>query len=145
MGSDEARAALEDSAREVDAVVAELLPRLAEAAGRQVDGGTASYRLCGDPVPSGASYASGPKLGPSGTVASDVARSNIEALLETDGWELEEVENELVVVARRDGIQLRTEVGPALANLAFSTDCVDAPADVAREFSGRPSKDVPLP
>lgn len=118
--------------------------RAAAVSATEPTGGTASFRLCGDPVPSGASYVSGPRLGPTTAISDGDPKANIEAVLRSEGWEVDDVDNELRLVARRDGILLLGDVAPSGANLTFTADCVDAPADLARELANRPSTDVAL-
>lgn len=142
---DTARSALEQLETDVDALVLDLLPGLADVWGAEASSGRASYEICGmEPSPSGARYRSTPQFR-NLQVGGDRAVAEAATFLETEGWQLEEVGNPDIVVAHRDdGTEVRVTAVPNGASVQVTSPCADSDGDLAREFFERPSKDVPL-
>ena len=140
-----ARSALEQLETDVDALVLDLLPGLADVWGAEASSGRASYEICGmEPSPSGARYRSTPQFR-NLQVGRDRAVAGAADFLETKGWQLEQVGNPDIVVARRDdGTEVRVTAVPNGASVQVTSPCADSDGDLAREFFERPSKDVPL-
>ncbi|MDQ1106674.1 hypothetical protein [Nocardioides zeae] len=145
---DAARSALEQLEQletDVDALVLDLLPGLADTWGAEASSGRASYEICGmEPSPSGARYRSTPQFR-NLQVGGDRAVAAAADFLETEGWQLEQVGNPDIVVAHRDdGTEVRVTAIPNGASVQVTSPCADSDGDLAREFFERPSKDVPL-
>lgn len=139
---DTARKQLDSDEKSVDALVADLVPRLAKALKAEASGGKAFYKTCGmEPDLSGAEYTSNPQFGASPEPGEAVDR--VVTLLEGDGWTVDQPANPEVVEGTLEGRSIRIQVGSHATDVKLSGGCVDSSADVAHEYGDRPAKDVP--
>ena len=139
---DSARSRLDSDEKSVDALVADLVPRLAKALKADASGGRAFYRTCGmEPDLTGAEYTSNPQFGPSPDTGAAVDR--VVALLENDGWSVEQPANTEVVEGTLKQRSIRIQVGAHGTDVKVAGGCVDSSSGVAVEYGGRPAKDVP--
>ena len=139
---DAARSRLDSDEKSVDALVADLVPRLAKALKAESAGGRAFYRTCGmEPDLSGAEYTSNPQFGP--TLDVDAAVDRVATLLEGDGWSVERPANPDVVEGTLKERSIRVEVGERATDVKVAGGCVDSSNDLAVEYGERDSKDVP--
>jgi len=139
---DSARSTLDSDEKSVDALVADLVPRLAKALKADASGGRAFYRTCGmEPDLTGAEYTSNPQFGPSPDAGAAVDR--VVTLLEGDGWSVDQPANPEVVEGTLKQRSIRIQVGAHGTDVKVAGGCVDSSSDVAVEYGGRPAKDVP--
>jgi hypothetical protein len=139
---DTARSQLATDEKSVDALVADLVPRLAKALKAESTGGRAFYRTCGmEPDLSGAEYTSNPQFGASPDPEEAVDR--VVTLLEGDGWKVDRPANPEVVEGTIQGRSIRIQVGKHATDVDVAGGCVDSSNDLALEYRDRPAKDVP--
>jgi hypothetical protein len=139
---DTARTQLDSDEKSVDALVADLVPRLAKALKAETSGGQAFYRTCGmEPDLTGAEYTSNPQFGPSPDSGAAVGR--VVSLLENDGWDVEQPANPEVVEGTLKQRSIRIQVGAHGTDVKVVGGCVDSSSDVAVDYGDRPAKDVP--
>lgn len=106
-------------------------------------GGTRLFRICGESwAPHGVQVRDHVTFYPS-PLGVDPAIEVVAAVLEDEGWEVERPPNPMLVIGRRDGIEVRAVIGSAAVQFDINNvECLEVSDDASRDFADRSHQDL---
>lgn len=143
-GDDDAsRSDVQDLEHALDATREGVVHDLAAAAQVTFTSGTRGFVWCGESyAPGGVDINEHLLFAPS-PLGDERSVEAVAGVLEEQGWAVERPANPTILIARKDLVEVRVQVGPAAFQLDLrNADCLETTDGVAREVNDRDSEDV---